>query len=91
MTRRTLATTFPPVTMTVARTAARAPLDAATRPAPGLGLGVIDVDKPGLYRFDDGTLRTVAAVGNPDPLEFSDVRATDAEAEAAGRGLGRRR
>jgi hypothetical protein len=26
------------------------------------------------YRFDDGTLRTVAAVGNPDPLEFSDAR-----------------
>ena len=42
-------------------------------------LAVVDVDKPGLYRFDDGTLRTVAAVGNPDPLEFSDVRATDAK------------
>jgi hypothetical protein len=38
---------------------------------------VVNVDKPGLYRFDDGTLRTVAAVGSPDPLEFSDVRATD--------------
>ena len=47
--------------------------------SPGLGLGVIDVDKPGLYRFDDGTMRTVAAVGSPDPLEFSDVRATDAK------------
>ena len=75
VTRRTLATTFPTVTMT-------AP-DGSTRQielrqtSPGLGLGVIDVDKPGLYRFDDGTLRTVAAVGNPDPLEFSDVRATD--------------
>jgi hypothetical protein len=75
VTRRTLATTFPQVTMT-------AP-DGSTRTLelrqtnPGLGLGVIDVDKPGLYRFDDGTLRTVAAVGNPDPLEFSDVRATD--------------
>ena len=30
-----------------------------------------------LYRFDDGTLRAVAAVGSPDPLEFSDVRSTD--------------
>ena len=51
---------------------------------------MIDVDKPGLYRFDDGTLRTVAAVGNPDPLEFSDVRATDAKlkplVEASGGG-----
>ena len=77
VTRRTLATTFPQVTMT-------AP-DGSTKTielrqtSPGLGLGVIDVDKPGLYRFDDGTLRTVAAVGNPDPLEFSDVRATDAK------------
>jgi hypothetical protein len=75
VTRRTLATTFPTVTMTSP--------DGSTKKielrqtSPGLGLGVIDVDKPGLYRFDDGTLRTVAAVGNPDPLEFSDVRATD--------------
>ena len=75
VTRRTLATTFPTVTMT-------AP-DGSTKTielrqtSPGLGLGVIDVDKPGLYRFDDGSLHAVAAVGNPDPLEFSDVRATD--------------
>ena len=75
--RRTLATTFPPVTMTSP--------DGSTRTltlnqaSPGVGLAVVDVDKPGLYRFDDGTLRTVAAVGNPDPLEFSDVRATDSK------------
>jgi hypothetical protein len=75
VTRRTLATTFPQVTMTSP--------DGSTRKidlkqtSPGLGLGVVDVDKPGLYRFDDGSLRTVAAVGNPDPLEFSDVRATE--------------
>src|SRR5499427_7114854 len=80
VTRRTLATTFPTVTMTAPGTP---PAGGATRTlelrqvAPGLGQAVIDVDKPGLYRFDDGTLRTVAAVGNPDPLEFSDVRATD--------------
>jgi hypothetical protein len=82
VTRRTLATTFPTVTMTAPGTP---PTGGATRTfdlrqvAPGLGQAVIDVDKPGLYRFDDGTLRTVAAVGNPDPLEFSDVRATDAK------------
>ena len=82
VTRRTLATTFPKVTMTAPGTA---PNGGATRTldlqqtAPGLGRAVIDVDKPGLYRFDDGTLHTVAAVGNPDPLEFSDVRATDAK------------
>jgi hypothetical protein len=89
VTRRTLATTFPQVTMTSP--------DGSTRTfnlrqtAPGLGLGIVDVDKPGLYRFDDGTLRTVAAVGSPDPLEFSDVRATDTKlkplVEASGGGM----
>jgi hypothetical protein len=92
--RRTLATTFPKVTMTAP---GAGPEGGATRvlelsqTAPGLGVAVVDVDKPGLYRFDDGTLRTVAAVGNPDPLEFSDVRATDAKlkplVEASGGGL----
>ena len=89
VTRRTLATTFPQVTMTSPDGSTRTlPL---RQTAPGLGLGVVDVDKPGLYRFDDGTLRTVAAVGSPDPLEFSDVRATDAKlkplVEASGGGM----
>lgn len=89
VTRRTLATTFPQVTMTSPDGSTRTlPL---RQTAPGLGLGIVDVDKPGLYRFDDGTLRTVAAVGSPDPLEFSDVRATDAKlkplVEASGGGL----
>ncbi|MDP1840661.1 MAG: hypothetical protein Q8L19_19340 [Reyranella sp.] len=89
VTRRTLATTFPQVTMTSPDGSTRTlPL---RQTAPGLGVGIVDVDKPGLYRFDDGTLRTVAAVGSPDPLEFSDVRATDAKlkplVEASGGGL----
>ena len=75
VTRRTLATTFPPVTMTSPDGSTKT--ITLNQTSPGLGQGVIDVDKPGLYRFDDGTLHTVAAVGNPDPLEFSDVRATD--------------
>jgi hypothetical protein len=80
ITRRTLATSFPDVTMTSPGTP---PKGGATQTLklkevePGLGRAVVDVEKPGLYRFDDGTLHTVAAVGNPDPLEFSDVRATD--------------
>ncbi|HEX9521419.1 MAG TPA: hypothetical protein VF949_00530, partial [Reyranella sp.] len=77
VTRRTLATSFPPVTVTSPDGSTRT--ITLNQTSPGLGLGVIDVDKPGLYRFDDGTLRTVAAVGNPDPLEFSDVRATEAK------------
>ena len=82
VTRRTLANSFPQVAMTMPGTP---PNGGETRTldlrqaAPGLGVAVVDVDKPGLYRFDDGTLRTVAAVGSPDPLEFSDVRATDAK------------
>src|SRR5260370_9730957 len=80
VTRRTLATSFPPVTMTAPGTppngGATSTLD-LRQVAPGLGQAVINVDKPGPYRFADGTLRTVAAVGSPDPLEFSDVRATD--------------
>ncbi|HQS17705.1 hypothetical protein [Reyranella sp.] len=89
ITRRTLATTFPQVTMTSPGGATRT-LD-LRQTAPGLGVAVVDVDKPGLYRFDDGTLRAVAAVGSPDPLEFSDVRATDTKlkplVEATGGGL----
>ncbi|MCA0305154.1 MAG: hypothetical protein LCH95_22335 [Proteobacteria bacterium] len=76
VTRRTLAATFPQVTMTAPDGSTKT-ID-LRQASPGLGLGVIDVDKPGLYRFDDGTLRTVAAVGTPDPLEFADVRATEA-------------
>src|SRR5690349_271646 len=66
VTRRTLAATFPQVTMTAPDGSTK--VIELRQTSPGLGLGVIDVDKPGLYRFDDGTLRTVAAVGNPDPL-----------------------
>ncbi|WIM10487.1 hypothetical protein [Enhydrobacter sp.] len=80
ITRRTLAATFPDVTMTAPGTPPNGGAQRKlklTEVEPGLGRIVVDVDKPGLYRFDDGTLRTVAAVGNPDPLEFSDVRATD--------------
>ena len=75
--RRTLATTFGPVTMTAPGGETRTLQPRQT--APGLGIAIVDVDKPGLYRFEDGTLRTVAAAGSPDPLEFSDVRATDAK------------
>lgn len=84
--RRTLATTFPQVTMTSPGGTTRT-LD-LRQTAPGLGVAVVDVDKPGLYRFDDGTLRAVAAVGSPDPLEFSDVRATDAKLKPLVEGTG---
>ena len=75
ITRRTLATTFKPVTMT-----GPGGLNRVLQPqqvSPGRGVVASTVDKPGLYRFDDGELRAVAAVGSPNPLEFSDLRATD--------------
>ena len=61
VTRRTLATTFPPVTMTSPDGSTRT--ITLNQTSPGLGLGVIDVDKPGLYRFDDGTLRHATPCG----------------------------
>ena len=84
VTRRTLATTFPPVTMTSPDGSTRT--ITLNQTSPGLGLGVIDVDKPGLYRFDDGTLHTVAA----SAIRPAGIlrRARPTEAEAAGRGLG---
>jgi hypothetical protein len=45
VTRRTLATTFPPVTMTSPDGSTRT--ITLNQTSPGLGLGVIDVDKPG--------------------------------------------
>ncbi len=72
--RQTLADSFKPVTMTAPDGSTRAL--ALVPVAPGRGVAAIAVDKPGLYRFDDGQQKAVAAVGNPDPLEFSDVRTT---------------
>jgi len=72
--RQTMAEGFRPVTMTgpdgKTQTLTLNPI------APGRAVAGIGVDKPGVYRFDDGEKTAVAAVGNPDPLEFADVRAT---------------
>jgi predicted Rdx family selenoprotein len=72
--RNTMAEGFRPVTMTgpdgKTQTLTLNPI------APGRAIAGIGVDKPGVYRFDDGEKSAVAAVGNPDPLEFADVRAS---------------
>jgi hypothetical protein len=87
--RQTLADSFSPVVMTAPDGSSRT--ITLNRAAPGRAIATIQVDKPGLYKFDDGKLKTVAAAGNPDPLEFSDVRATAAKlkplAEASGGGM----
>jgi len=43
----------------------------------GRATGQIAVTEPGIYRFDDGTRTTVAGVGTINPIEFSDVTASD--------------
>jgi hypothetical protein len=57
----------------------------------GKATGSLVVERPGLYRLTDGTLTTVAAVGALNPLEFSDMRATEAKlapvAAATGGGI----
>jgi hypothetical protein len=72
--RQTMAEGFRPVTMTGPD--GRQQVITLNPVAPGRAIAGIGVDKPGVYRFDDGERNAVAAVGNPDPLEFADVRAT---------------
>lgn len=42
----------------------------------GRARGTIPADEVGIYRLNDGTRTAVAAVGNVNPKEFSDMRAT---------------
>ncbi|MBM3623095.1 MAG: hypothetical protein FJX20_20635 [Alphaproteobacteria bacterium] len=72
--RQTMAEGFRPVTMTGPD--GRTQTLTLNPVAPGRAIAGIGVDKPGVYRFDDGEKSAVAAVGNPDPLEFADVRAS---------------
>ena len=44
----------------------------------GRARGSIPADEVGIYRLNDGTRTAVAAVGNVNPKEFSDMRATKA-------------
>ena len=44
----------------------------------GRARGIIPADEVGIYRLNDGTRTVVAAVGNVNPKEFSDMRATPA-------------
>ena len=48
-----------------------------SRAGPGLWRTQIRADEVGLHRLDDGTLSTVAAVGNANTRELQDVRTTD--------------
>jgi len=58
---------------------------------PGRASASIPVNRPGLYRVEDGTRTALAAVGSINPREFADVRATTGPltpiANATGGGL----
>jgi hypothetical protein len=49
----------------------------------GRARGTIPADEVGIYRLNDGTRTAVAAVGNVNPKEFSDMRATAAPLKPA--------
>ena len=42
----------------------------------GRATGSLTVEQPGLYRVEDGARTAIAAAGPPNPIEFTDVRAT---------------
>jgi len=77
--RRTLAETFDPVSMTGPDGNTR--VLALNSIGPGRGSASVTVDKPGIYRFDDGRAQAIAAIGSANPLEFADVRATSQKLE----------
>ena len=50
-----------------------------TEDASGRASGTLAVDQAGLYRLADGQRTAITAVGPLNPLEWADVRATDAQ------------
>ena len=87
--RRSLETALAPVTMTKPDgTRQTTPL---TLDAPGVGSATFETDQVGLHGFSDGDLIRLAAVGALNPLEYADLRTTDAKlapiVEATGGGL----
>lgn len=45
---------------------------------PGRARGELEVDRPGLYRLTDGEQDALVAVGSLNPVELTDIAATDA-------------
>ena len=52
------------------------PAGVAPAPLAGLARAAVPVEETGLYRVEEGNLRTMAAAGALNPLELSDLRAT---------------
>ena len=77
--RRTLSDAALPVTLkSPSGVEVKVPL---TEVSPGLFVGRTEMKEPGLYTATDGTLTTLAAIGNTDQKEAADVRATAAKIE----------
>jgi hypothetical protein len=75
--RRTMADTAAPVTVTLP--SGRTDKVPLVQLSPGLWQGRMTITEPGLYRLSDGTLTAVAAAGNADAREASDIIATTAK------------
>jgi hypothetical protein len=75
VTRRTMAQSAQPVTLTMpsGKTSALT----LEKTAPGVWRAAVKVNELGLYRVSDGTLSAVTAAGPLNPKEVADMRATD--------------
>jgi uncharacterized membrane protein len=76
VTRRTLAATTPPVTLTLP--SGKTLQMTLTKAEPGIWRGSVKINELGLYRLTDGILSAVTAAGPLNPKEVADMRATDA-------------
>ena len=77
ITRRSLDPT-PPTQVTVTGPNGETHIVALEPTTGGRAEGTLTVDAGGLYRVTDGKVSAIAAVGTLNPLEFDDLRATDA-------------
>ncbi|MEQ9331888.1 hypothetical protein [Thalassobaculum sp.] len=73
--RRTLEGDLPPVRVELPDGSSREV--ALEELGPGHGTATLQVDRPGLYRLSDGVRTALVAVGALNPVELSDVAATE--------------
>ena len=87
--RRSVEDTYPPVQVTLPSGIQNTVT--LTKAVGGHARATIPADEMGIYRLDDGTRTAVTAVGNLNPKELSDMRASDKlltpVAEASGGGV----
>lgn len=79
--RRSVSEDFPPVTVTLPSGKTRTVT--LKKGIGGRARATIPADEVGIYRLDDGKRSAVTAVGNLNPREFADMRATTTRLAAA--------